>query len=92
MYFGLDVVSHLASPSFVVISSWLFFNPLYSCKNGVNCMNKLWTVGSKAGTEPPAGGEITQVNPALEVPKFGVLKTPNLLVILKRRKIMNFSG
>jgi len=27
-------------------------------------------VGSKAGTEPPAGGELTQVNPALEVPKF----------------------
>jgi len=49
-------------------------------------------VESKAGTEPPAGGELTQVNPVLEVPKFGVLKTPNLLVILKRRKIMNFSG
>jgi len=27
-------------------------------------------VGSKAGTEPPAGGELTQVNPALEAPKF----------------------
>jgi len=46
---------------------------------------------SKAGNEPPAGGELTQVNPALEVPKFGILKTPNLLAILKLRKIMNFS-
>jgi len=48
-------------------------------------------VESKAGTEPPTGGELTQVNPTLEVPKFGVLKK-KLLVILKRRKIMNFSG
>jgi len=55
-------------------------------------MNKRWIEGRKAVTEPPAGGELTQVNPALEVPEFGVLKTPNLLVILKRRKIMNFSG
>jgi len=31
-------------------------------------------VGSKAETEPPAGGELTQVNPALEVPKFGLIK------------------
>jgi len=31
-------------------------------------------VGSKAGTEPLAGGELTQVNPALEVPKFGLIK------------------
>jgi len=45
-------------------------------------------VESKAGTEPPDGGELTQVNPALEVHKFGLI----LLVILKRRKIMNFSG
>jgi len=49
-------------------------------------------VENNAGTEPQAGGELTQVNPALEIPKFGVLKTPNLLVILKRRKIINFSG
>jgi len=49
-------------------------------------------VESKAETEPPAGGELTQVNPALEVLKFGVLKTPNLLVILKRRKNYEFSG
>jgi len=49
-------------------------------------------VGNKAGTEPPAGGELTQVNPALEVLKFGVLKTPNLLVILKRRKNYEFFG
>jgi len=49
-------------------------------------------VESKTGTEPPAVGKLTQANPALEVLKFGVLKAPNLLVILKRRKIMNFSG
>jgi len=29
-------------------------------------------VENKAGTEPLAGGELMQVNPALEVPKFGV--------------------
>ena len=49
-------------------------NPLYLCKNEVNCMNQRWIVGSKAGTEPLAGGELTQVNPALEVPKFGLIK------------------
>jgi len=49
-------------------------------------------VGSNAGTEPPAGGELTQVNSTLEVPKFWVIKTPSLLVILKLRKIMNFSA
>jgi len=31
-------------------------------------------VGSKAGTKPPAGGELTQVKPALEVLKFGIIK------------------
>jgi len=67
-------------------------NPFYSCKNEVNCRNKRWIVKSKTGTEPPAGGELTQVNLSLEAPNWGLLKTPNLLVILKRRKIMNFSG
>jgi len=31
-------------------------------------------VGSKAVTEPPAGGELTQVTHELEVPKFGLIK------------------
>ncbi|MCK4663426.1 MAG: hypothetical protein KAT68_11210 [Bacteroidales bacterium] len=38
------------------------FNPLYSYKNGVNCINVRWIRGSKAG------------NPALEEPKFVVVK------------------
>ena len=37
-------------------------------------MNKRWIVESKSGTEPPAGGELSQVNLALEVPKFGLIK------------------
>jgi len=31
-------------------------------------------MGSKAGTEPPVGGELTQVNPDLVIPKFGLIK------------------
>jgi len=31
-------------------------------------------VESKAGAKPPAGGELTQVKPALEVPKFRLIK------------------
>jgi len=37
-------------------------------------MNWRWIEGSKARTEPPAGGELTQVNPTLEIPKFGLIK------------------
>ncbi len=40
-------------------------------------MNARWIRGSKA------------VNPALEEPKFGVVKTTNLMVLLMRKKIMN---
>jgi len=42
-------------------------------------MNKQWIEGCKAGTEPPAGGELTQVNHALEVPKFGLIKNSKFI-------------
>jgi len=38
-------------------------------------------VGCKAGTEPPAGGELTQVNPDLVIPKFGVNEIPKFVDI-----------
>ena len=55
-------------------------------------MNKRWVVGSKAGTELASS---LKVNPDLSRnfgTNLGVQRTSNLLVLLNRRKFVNFQG